>query len=750
MALAAAGFAGSEASRFSLALRACGWIQDTGKGNTHFLEMVGGDPMRSQLIRHEVVSMLLFTTSPLREWLAVLGDDAIVAVWGAGGHHRKFCRKTVAAECASMTVLVTHPDLRTVLRDMGSDLALGEPPLLTRDLVVGRSRADIDPARLLTALKEDFQEQADAYNTAECRRFIALVKAFGIAADIAASAIPRHGGAGYCVAAYVRDTLTRGRLTPQDVDRLIQHWVTLKTKVDPASFVPRPFQAEVGASESTLTLAAAGCGSGKSLAAYLWTKKWAETYLAAGRSDFRLFFCLPTTGTATEHFKDYALEAGVPATLAHSRASIDLDAIASSSPQEDSGALGREQTASETRSVEAQKIEALELWGTPVVVATTDTVLGLMGNTLRALCSSPAILSSAIVFDEIHSFDETMFGHLLVFLANFPRLPVLLMTASLQPSRREALLAVRPDLNVVPGPPDLEELPRYVPQLLNTRAMAGSAIEETLADDGKILWVVNRVEDANEIYRQSASDFPGTFVQVYHSRFRYIDRSKRHRRVIDAFNQPGEGAILIATQVAEMSLDLSADLLITDLAPVPALIQRMGRLNRRATPDNPGTPRRALVTPVAKGDELPYQMEDLDVARAWLDQLISANRAVSQQDLSRLADLYQQTVSFDIRKAERDAVFFSGIWATEVRPVRDDGHTVSVILEQDWNEWKSGNGSDSPGRKWLREHEVAIPTKPAVLAWNRAGYVPIAPFDQVSYSWEPETSEGTGAAWRKS
>ena len=48
--------------------------------------------------------------------------------------------------------------------------------------------------------------------------------------------------------------------------------------------------------------------------------------------------------------------------------------------------------------------------------------------------------------------------------------------------------------------------------------------------------------------------------------------SVRHRRVIDDFKADGIAAILVATQVAEMSLDLSADLLITDIAPIPALI----------------------------------------------------------------------------------------------------------------------------------------------------------------------------------
>ncbi len=79
-----------------------------------------------------------------------------------------------------------------------------------------------------------------------------------------------------------------------------------------------------------------------------------------------------------------------------------------------------------------------------------------------------------------------------------------------------------------------------------------------------------------------------------------------------------------------MSLDLSADLLITDLAPIPALIQRLGRLNRRATPEQPGTPRPFIVLPVG-GRAKPYSTKQLDEASDWLQRLGPA--PLSQADL---------------------------------------------------------------------------------------------------------------------
>lgn len=774
----AAGLDRGELERFAATLRLNGWMQDLGKANSHFQAMVSDEPQIEQLIRHETISGMLAWLDPsFRRWLAPAEERLMPAVWGAIGHHRKFDDEVEMKQGAALTVHVAHEDFTAILREMAADLGLPEPPRFERDFTIGRNKrdgADRAAGPMRQQMVDDFLDAESAYEDERARRFLALLKGLGIAADVAASAVARRGvmAADYSLPNFVRSSLTT-RLSVDQATELIHRWAWRQHPGDepedlsrfPEGFAVRPFQKHVEASTSHLTLAEAGCGSGKSLAAYLWARAWCARRDAAGAPGFRLFFCLPTTGTTTEHFKDYALESGLPAELAHSRASVDLHTLAKTAEQEeeeDAGGDPRDRRSNPSRAAqdalkaEQDKIESLALWNARVAVTTADTVLGLMANARRSVCALPAILQSAVVFDEIHAFDDQLFGHLLVFLKNFPGIPVLLMTASLPEARRRALAEVRPDLHVVPGPPDLEELPRYLLAEAAGSDACWSEVAACLHGGGKVLWVRNRVEWANEVYRAAVERFPGVPVDVYHSRLRYKDRSSRHRRVIDRFKCAGAPALLVATQVAEMSLDLSADLLITDEAPIPALIQRMGRLNRRATLKNPGTPKRALVAAVAPGHELPYSPEDLAASRSWRCELGKLGRPLHQRDLVDQFGAITPGQALDYDAAEESAVFFgvpgrrSGLWRTRPGSTRGEGHTVTVLLARDLAAYRQTRGAGGPPGGWLREHEVSIPIKDPVPGWPREAGIPVAPEEAIAYDYVDSTKEGTGARWRES
>ena len=77
---------------------------------------------------------------------------------------------------------------------------------------------------------------------------------------------------------------------------------------------------------------------------------------------------------------------------------------------------------------------------------------------------------------------------------------------------------------------------------------------------------------------------------VHHSRFAASDRRLLDRAVKAQLGKTREGGgrIVVGTQTLEQSLDIDADLLITDLCPVDVLLQRIGRLHRHRRDDRPG------------------------------------------------------------------------------------------------------------------------------------------------------------------
>jgi len=118
-------------------------------------------------------------------------------------------------------------------------------------------------------------------------------------------------------------------------------------------------------------------------------------------------------------------------------------------------------------------------------------------------------------------------------------------------------------------------------------------LRDQLADGGCALVVRNTVARVQETAAElRAALGPDTPVSVAHSRFMAVDRAAKDRWLRDTFGPPGRGSrprrhVVVASQVAEQSLDIDFDLLVTDLAPVDLVLQRIGRLHRHPRSDRP-------------------------------------------------------------------------------------------------------------------------------------------------------------------
>lgn len=99
---------------------------------------------------------------------------------------------------------------------------------------------------------------------------------------------------------------------------------------------------------------------------------------------------------------------------------------------------------------------------------------------------------------------------------------------------------------------------------------------------------------------------------LIHSRFRPPDRQKKIETLISEI--PEAGRIVVATQVVEAGVDISAKNLFTELAPWPSLVQRLGRLNREGIkPDSS-----VFWIDLPNNKAMPYEESDLDKSREIL------------------------------------------------------------------------------------------------------------------------------------
>ncbi|WP_301129171.1 CRISPR-associated helicase Cas3' [Streptomyces cacaoi] len=280
----------------------------------------------------------------------------------------------------------------------------------------------------------------------------------------------------------------------------------------------------------------------------------------------------------------------------------------------------------------------------PFVVGTIDQLLFAATRTKHVMLRFAGLAGKVVILDEVHAADVYMRQ----FLAEALRwlgqagVPAVLLSATLPPAQRRLLARAYLEGAVgrvgveVAGMPEPQGYPSATavyadesgtPAYLSESAAPwrtsqpveigwlpdvsadGSAVvervETEVADGGVALVVLNTVKRAQQVHRRLAESFPGETV-LLHGRVCAADRAERTERCLaelgpdDDVARPGR-RIVVATQLAEQSFDVDADVLVTDLAPVDLLLQRIGRLHRHEHTYRPAHLRdpRVLVSGVA-------------------------------------------------------------------------------------------------------------------------------------------------------
>jgi CRISPR-associated endonuclease/helicase Cas3 len=138
-----------------------------------------------------------------------------------------------------------------------------------------------------------------------------------------------------------------------------------------------------------------------------------------------------------------------------------------------------------------------------------------------------------------------------------------------------------------------------------------------------------------------------------HSRFRAHEREALLKNMQEPIADTNtQGKIIIATQVVEAGVDISARTLITDLAPWSSLVQRFGRCNRAGEFEE-NAPAQVVVLDVPENKCAPYELEEMESGRKGLDQIASA----SIPELQRVHTPRQRKPSHVIRRKDLIELF---------------------------------------------------------------------------------------------
>jgi CRISPR-associated endonuclease/helicase Cas3 len=264
---------------------------------------------------------------------------------------------------------------------------------------------------------------------------------------------------------------------------------------------------------------------------------------------------------------------------------------------------------------------------------------------LRAAIAGPKYSSvlleqanSVFVLDELHAYDPVTFGRICAAMKLWERLGsrVAVVSATLAEPMislvRESLSSPVTVVTASPGTAPIRHRLAVDPKPLDAPESL-DRIRGWIGEGQSVLVIANRVAVAQRLFNLLAPEAPDS--ELLHSRFKYKDRASIEKRIkarhperdADSPALRG-GGLVVSTQALEVSLCLDFDRGASEIAPVEAIAQRMGRVNRRGRhPDGAVEFRVHEIDSVKPYPARPYEEGAIEAARlalrGWDGELVS-------------------------------------------------------------------------------------------------------------------------------
>lgn len=236
---------------------------------------------------------------------------------------------------------------------------------------------------------------------------------------------------------------------------------------------------------------------------------------------------------------------------------------------------------------------------------------------------------------------------------------------------------------------------------LNSDEEVYGVIEKGVKNNLKLLIVCNQVRRAQETYDTIEQLYPHVKKMLIHSRYKRKDRARLENVLRADFNTlENVPCVVVSTQVVEVSLDISFDMMITACAPIDALVQRFGRVNRKRTTKTIGCvkPIYVIAPSMDEKESLPYRPE---VLKATYDVLPDNGEIMEECKIQQMIDtVYPNVVIANIDYT--GVAFQDGRWQLKAlchSPKSAllemlDINTAACITEKDKDAYLNGNQSE--------------------------------------------------------
>ncbi len=588
-------------------------LHDTGKVHREFQKLLADQPHQWQRQRHELFSLPLVA--------ALIKDDASRqrVLWAVAGHHRDFKRLRAFLEerYLAKDPLLRHVKQRGFTTDFQENVALADVRgvLGLWNVPVPKTVPEINPLDVV-------QLPDTGYYVADPA---------GRALTLLAGAFQHCDHLG---SAQVTRLLTLNQARFKNFDDKLKSWTL------------HQHQAEAARTSGNVLLTAP-TGAGKTETALLWLRQQAQELGAT-----RLFYVLPNRASINAmHHRLQALFDKDEDEKEHDneknsrKKNQDITAVlhgkmtdflyrTATNPQFNAG----------QRSKEADKLrEQFRTLARPVKTLTPFQAIkhlyGLKGFEKGWF----EWVGSCFVFDEIHAYEPKIFAEITLLIQVLTQqlgARVLVMTATLPTHLRAELeRALGPHTPINAADHLYTDFNRHRVTVLNGRlADSLSQIEARLQSKNssgqpcRVLVVANTVAQAQEVFLALRTQVPAAAAVLLHGRFNTEDRWAKEKALQDSESIQ----LLVGTQAIEVSLDIDFDVIYTEPAPLDALIQRFGRVNRKR---KKGLADCFIFAEANADDSFIYA--DRDVVSRTLDKLREAETAGGTLEESALAGFLQ-------------------------------------------------------------------------------------------------------------